>query len=129
MEVSIRYTLLNKIKYKHIYAYNLQNLYNYMNDNNIKGNGILTSEKGNIILKNNILYGGEHKEIELQDGIKYEYNLDTIEPYSNDQKMISFLSMTKTNENCATIIFDTKKVEKIQLIWVALLTTKIAYNV
>jgi hypothetical protein len=107
MEVSILNTFMNKIHHKSC-PHEFNNILQNMDKYNIMGNGKLTSIKGKIILKNKIMHGGKYKEIEI-DGTQYEYHLDTIEPYFETEKKISFMNITETHSNCVVLIYDSKK--------------------
>ena len=105
MEVSITKTVYNKFKGIH-YAEETQNILEIINRDCRLSKGLLTHTKSKLVFKSQV--GGKKQMIKLKDGKTYEYHIDTIVPYDDTKKQISFLNITETDENCMFLFFDTQ---------------------
>ena len=83
-----------------------QNIFMYMENNNIGNKGISTKTKHKIKFKNQI--GGEPLEIKLSDDKTYYYNINSIEPISKTKYVMSFITFDNLNE-CACLTFGKKE--------------------
>lgn len=108
MEISIAKTVYNKFKGIH-YSEETQNIFELIYKNGIKSKGILTQTKGKLSFKSQV--GGKKQMIKLKDGKTYEYHIDTIVPYDDNKKQISFMNLTETHDNCVFLFFDTQESE------------------
>jgi hypothetical protein len=109
MEIRVMQFLYSKIHPTFAYSQEMHNINTSIREFKIGARATLTREKGKIILKNrNKQIGGEIKETEIE-GTKYEYNAEIGIPHMTDQKILLFLNITGTNENCALIMYDTIK--------------------
>jgi len=105
MKVSITKTVYNKFKGIQ-YAEETQNIFEILYRDSRLSKGILTQTTNKINFKSQI--GGKKKLIELSDGKIYEYHIDTIVPYDDTKKQISFMNITETSDNCVFLFFDTR---------------------
>lgn len=83
-----------------------QNIFLYMENNNIGNKGISTKTKHKLKFKNQI--GGEVYEIKLTDNKTYYYNLNNIVPINKTKYVMSFVSFDHINE-CACLTFGKKE--------------------
>jgi len=106
MEVSIAKTVYSKfrgIQFTDV----TQNIFEILQSHGIKTkSGLITHTKGKLSFKSQV--GGKKQIIKLKDGKTYEYHIDTIVPYDDTKKQISFLNLTETDENCVFLFFDTQ---------------------
>jgi hypothetical protein len=105
MEVFIARTVYNKFKYLH-YVEETQNILEIINRDCRLSKGLMTHSKSKLYFKSQV--GGKKQMIKLKDGKTYEYHIDTIVPYDDTKKQISFLNLTETNDNCMFLFFDTQ---------------------
>ena len=105
MKVSILKTVYNK--FNHINSELIQNIRNHLNFNNYAGKGILTRKSYPIHLLQQI--GGTKREIKLKDGYKYEYHIDEIIPIDDKNNRICFFNIEESHDNCACLLYNTKK--------------------
>jgi hypothetical protein len=105
MEVFIARTVYNKFKYLH-YVEETENILEIINRDCRLSKGLMIHSKSKLYFKSQV--GGKKQMIKLKDGKTYEYHIDTIVPYDDNKKQISFLNLTETNDNCMFLFFDTQ---------------------
>ncbi len=121
MEISIKNYISDKIQHlgvdnlyiEHLYADQLQNIYDMMNKFGIYGKGVLYTQKKKIIIKNQI--GGIKHKMKFGPN-NFSYHLDTIIPYSSGRNRICFMNIDETHDNCACLLYNTKSSGKTSLI-------------
>jgi len=115
MDVNIQNILYKRMNTCHANFPSINDVQNYFYDFKIGGKGILTTKKINITL-NKILVGGGKEKIKLEDGSKYKYFIDEIIPYSSKENKVSFIYTDGTENECVTLIVNTKESNKTQAI-------------
>jgi hypothetical protein len=106
MEVSITKIVYSKFKGIQFTGVT-QNIFEILQRHGIKTKGgLLTHSKGKLAFKSQV--GGKKQIIKLKDGKTYEYHIDTIVPYDDTKKQISFMNLNETNDNCMFLFFDTQ---------------------
>jgi hypothetical protein len=96
MDVSIAKTVYRKFKGIH-YSEETQNIFEIIRRYGIKTrSGILTQTNSKLVFKSQV--GGKKRLIKLENGKTYEYHVDTIVPYDDNKKQISFLNLTETDD-------------------------------
>ena len=83
-----------------------QNIFMYMENNNITNKAISTKTKHKIKFKKQT--GGEIYQIKLKDNQTYYYNIEDIEPINKTQHKMQFISFDNINE-CACLTFGKKE--------------------
>lgn len=83
-----------------------QNIYRYMENNNISNKGILTTTKHKLKFLNQI--GGEIYEIKLKDKKVFYYNIDDVESVGKTKYKLKFITFDNINE-CACLTFGKKE--------------------
>ena len=113
IDLYIREKLFNEddIQYNTINGHTetiMNTIYNYMHDNKITRDGILTTiGEGFINFKNQV--GGAITEIKLKDDKKYYYNIERIVSKNSNKYNICFINIRENNNNCLCFKYSSKK--------------------
>jgi hypothetical protein len=89
----------------------MNTIYNYMHDNKITRDGILTTiDEGLINFKNqNGGAGGIITEVKLKDDKKYYYNIERIVSKNSNKYNICFINIRENNNNCLCFKYSSKE--------------------
>jgi hypothetical protein len=86
----------------------MNTIYNYIHDNKITRDGILTTiGEGLINFKNQ--NGGAITEVKLKDDKKYYYNIERIVSKNSNKYNICFINIRENNNNCLCFKYSSKK--------------------
>ena len=89
----------------------MRTIYDYIHDNKITRDGILTTiDNGLINFKNQVGgVGGIITEIKLKDNKKYYYNIEKIVSKNSNKHNICFINIRENNYNCLCFEYNLKK--------------------